>query len=92
MYKENLGKHEQRYVKFQDSFRCISESLGHVIKTANRHTDMLKTLAYKSIYQEARSGRNILIIWGLPENPCENCDDFIRDFIKNQMDLDADNN
>ena len=26
--------------KFQDSFRCISESLGHVIKTTNRLTSL----------------------------------------------------
>ena len=78
-------------LKFQDSFRCISESLDHVIKTTNRHTDMLKTLAYKSIDQEARSRRNNLIFWGLAENPRENCYDIIRDFIKNQMDLDAEN-
>ena len=70
-------------LKFQDSFRCISESLGHVIKTTNRHTDMLKTLAYKSIDQEARSRRNNLIFWGLAENPRENCYEIIRDFIKN---------
>ena len=44
--------------KIQDSFRCSSdESLGHVIKATNRHTDMRKTLAYKSIDQEARSRR-----------------------------------
>ena len=78
--------------KFQGSFRYISESLGQVIKTTNRHTDMLKTLDYKSIDQEARSGKNNLIISGLEEKPRKNCDNFIRDFIKNQMDLDADIN
>ena len=76
--------------KIQDSFRCSSdESLGHVIKATNRHTDMRKTLAYKSIDQEARSRREKknLFSGGLAESPRENCYDIIRDFIKNQMDL-----
>ena len=51
---------------------------------------MLKTLAYKSIDLEARSRRNNLIFWGLAENVRENCFAVIRDFIKNELDLDAD--
>ena len=51
---------------------------------------MLKTLAYKSIDLEARSRRNNLILWGLAENVNENCFVVIRDFIKNELDLNAD--
>ena len=57
---------------FQNSFRCMGENLNCVIQTTNRNTDMLKTLAYKSIDLEARSRRNNLIFWGLAENVNEN--------------------
>ena len=75
---------------FQNSFRCMGESLNCVIQSTNKNTDMLKTLAYKSIDLEARSRRNNLIFWGLAENVRENCFAVIRDFIKNELDLDAD--
>ena len=77
-------------LNFQNSFRCMGESLNCVIQTTNRNTDMLKTLAYKSIDLEARSRRNNLIFWGLAENVHENCFAVIRDFIKNELDLDSD--
>ena len=66
---------------FQNSFRCMGESLNCVIQSTNKNTDMLKTLAYKSIDLEARSRRNNLIFWGLAENVRENCFAVIRDFI-----------
>ena len=51
---------------------------------------MLKTLAYiKSIDIEAGSRRNNLIFWGLLENRDEKCFALIRQFIKNELDLDA---
>ena len=52
---------------------------------------MLRTLAYKSIDLEARSRRNNLLFWGLSENYNENCFSVIREFIKHQLGLDADN-
>ena len=75
---------------FQNSFCCMGESLNCVIQSTNKNTDLLKTLAYKSIDLEARSRRNNLIFWGLAENVCRNCFAVIRDFIKNELDLDAD--
>ena len=77
-------------LSFQNSFRTMGEGLTQVIHATNKHTDMLKTLAYKSIDLEARSRRNNLIFWGLCENYHENCFALIRDFIKNQFDLDSD--
>ena len=78
-------------LSFQNSFMNIGEKITQVIQTTNRNTDMLKTLAYKSIDIEARSRRNNLIFWGLVENRNENCFALIRQFIKNELDLDADN-
>ena len=74
---------------FQNSFRCMGD-LNCVIQSTNRNTDMLKTLAYKAIDLEARSRRNNLIFWGLAENVNENCFVVIRDFIKNELDINAD--
>lgn len=75
---------------FQQSFQHMNEKLGHVIEVTNKNTNLLKTLAYKSIDQEARSRRNNLIFWGMSENYNENCFHIIRDFIKNHLDLDSD--
>ena len=40
---------------FQQSFRCVNEKLCEVIEVTNRNTNVLRTLAYKSIDLEARS-------------------------------------
>lgn len=77
-------------LSFQSSFMNIGEKVNQVIQTTNRNTDFLKTLAYKSIDLEARSRRNNLIFWGLVENRSENCFALIRQFIKNELDLDSD--
>ena len=53
----------QGMLAFQNSFRYMSESINQVIQATNKNTDLLKTLAYKSIDQEARSRRNNLIFW-----------------------------
>ena len=75
---------------FQQSFRCVNEKLCEVIEVTNRNTNVLRTLAYKSIDLEARSRRNNLIFWGILENYHENCFHIIREFIKHHLDLDAD--
>lgn len=74
---------------FQQGFRFMNEKLGQVIDVTNRNTNLLKTLAYKSIAQEARSRRNNLIFWGVSKNYNENCFQVIRDFIRHHPDLDA---
>ena len=74
---------------FRKEFRYVNEKLGQVIQVTNKNTNMLKTLAYKSIDQEARSRRNNLVFWGISENYGENCFQIIRDFIRQHLDLDA---
>ena len=77
-------------LNFQENFLQIHQKLEQVVNVTNRNTDLLKTLAYKSIDQEARSRRNNLIFWGISENYEENCFSLIREFIKNHLDLDSD--
>ena len=69
----------------------MNDKLCEVIEVTNKNTNVLKTLAYKSIDLEARSRRNNLLFWGLLENPNENCFHIIRDFISRHLDLDAGN-
>ena len=88
--RNSQDKMYQGMLTFQNCFMNIGEKITQVIQTTNRNTDMLKTLAYKSIDIEARSRRNNLIFWGLVENHSENCFALIRQFIKNELDLDAD--
>ena len=48
---------------FQQSFRLVNDKLCEVIEVTNKNTNVLKTLAYKSIDLEARSRRNNLVFW-----------------------------
>ena len=88
--RKTQDKMYQGMLSFQNCLMNVGEKMTQVIRTTNRNTDMLKTLAYKSIDIEARSRRNNLIFWGLIENRNENCFALIRQFIKNELDLDAD--
>ena len=88
--RSNQEKSYRGMLSFQSCFKNVGEKVTEVVKTTNRNTDMLKTLAYKSIDIEARSRRNNLIFWGFVENYSENCFDLIRQFIKNELNLDAD--
>ena len=88
------GSKEQtnRYMlNFQQSYRLVNDKLWEVIEVTNKNTNVLKTLAYKSIDIEARSRRNNIMFWGLIENSHENCFHIIRDFIHRHLDLDAGN-
>ena len=77
-------------VNFERSIRGINDKLCEVIDVTNKNSDVLKTLAYKSIDLEARSRRNNLIFWGHVEMSDENCFFAVREFIKRHLDLDAD--
>ena len=70
------GSQEQmnrNMLSFQQSFRLVNNKSCEVIEVTNKNTNVLKTLAYKSIDLEARSRRNNLVFWGLIENYNENC-------------------
>lgn len=76
------------FKRFEQSVAHVSEALTKVTDTTNAQTELLKTLAYKSIDLEARSRRNNLIFRGFHENPGENCFQIIRDFLGDRLDLD----
>ena len=78
-------------LNFQQSYRLVNDKLCKVFEVTNKNTNVLKTLAYKSIDIEARPRRNNLMFWGLIENSNENCFHIIRDFIHRHLDLDAGN-
>jgi len=58
-----------------------SHKINRVIQVTNTQSDLLKTLAYKSIDLEARSRRNNLIIRGIAENYDENCFEIVRGLL-----------
>ena len=72
--KLNLIFHELRYIRgnqeqtnngmlnFQESFLHMHQKLEQVVQVTNRNTNLLKTLAYKSIDQEAGSRRSDCLI------------------------------
>lgn len=90
LIRSNQDTTNSGMLTFQNNFLHMNKKLDEVIEVTNRNTDLLQTLAYKSIDQEARSRRNNLIFWGMAENYQENCFSIVRDFIKNHLDLDAD--
>ncbi|MCG8034647.1 MAG: hypothetical protein JAZ03_21090, partial [Candidatus Thiodiazotropha taylori] len=89
--RENQEQMNRGMLHFQHNISAVSNKLSEVITVTNRNSNVLKTLAYKSIDLEARSRRNNLIFYGLLEVVHENCFAIIRDFINRHLDLDADN-
>ncbi|WAR09294.1 hypothetical protein MAR_019252, partial [Mya arenaria] len=65
----------------------VNDKLNQVIKVANSQTDVMKTMAYKSLDLEARSRRNNFR--GFAENAGENCTSFIREFLHNRLSIDS---
>lgn len=65
----NLEQMSRNVLNFQQSYRLVNNKLSEVIEVTNKNTNILKTLAYKSIDLEARYRRNNLLFWGLLENP-----------------------
>lgn len=66
----------------------ISEKVNKVIHVTNTQSDLLKTLAYKSIDSEARFRRNNLIFRGFVEIRGENCFATIRQLLSEHLGLD----
>lgn len=82
-------KNSLAITKFHQNLNEVNEKLNQVIHVANNQTDFMKTLAYKSIDQDARSRRNNLVFRGFMESPGENCAQIIRDFIQNRLALNS---
>ena len=67
----------------------VNDKLTQVISTTNTQSELLKTLAYRSVDMEARARRNNLIFRGFVENVGENCYDLLLDFLKNRLDIES---
>lgn len=64
--------------------------LNQVAHVTNKRTDILKTMAYKSIDLEARSRRNNIVVWGFLETQNENCFELIRNFLRSNLNVESD--
>ena len=81
-------QNQMKYVK--KSIQDNETAVNNVRLTTVEHSSMIKLLNYRSLDLEARSRRKNLIFKGLCENAVEDCISLIRDFIYNELDLDAD--
>ena len=71
----------------QQTMIGLDMKVGQVIDVTNAQTELLKTLAFRSINIEARSRRNNLIFRGLPEKIGENCFDLIFELEDRNLDM-----
>lgn len=77
-------------VHFQKNLSAVNEKMGQVVHMSNAQLALMKTLAYKSIDQDARSRRNNLVFRGIAENFGENCLQLIYDFLRNRLNIAGD--
>ena len=78
---------ELRYIRSEQVITDKNKKLSQVTHTTNQQTELLKTLAYKSIYTEDRSRRNNHILRGIKEKNHENCVDTIFTFIDSNLSI-----
>lgn len=71
--------------KFQYQIETYNERLNQVIQVTNIQSDIIKSMAYKSIDSEARDRRDNLLFRGFVENYGENCTEIIRTFLHNRL-------
>ena len=90
---EKLNSLEQTNKSIESIANCVTQTsskVDHMNMRVDNHEQFLKLLAYKSIDIEARSRRRNLLFHGLAENRNENCAALVRDFLWDEMGLDAD--
>ena len=66
----------------------MNESLNNVTEVTNSHTELMKTMTYKSIYLEARYRRINLVFRCFIEHYGEDCFGMLREFLKHRLDID----
>lgn len=90
---EKLNSLEQTNKSIESIAHCVTQTsskVDHMNMRVDNHEQFLKLLAYKSIDIEARSRRRNLLFHGLAEHRNENCAAIVRDFLWDEMGLDAD--
>ena len=80
----------QTTAQISQKLNTVQGKVGHVENKLNGHEIFLKVLAYKSMDIEARSRRCNLIFHGLAEFKNECLSDVLKDFLWNEMGIDAD--
>lgn len=86
----NLEQSNRTIEHLAHSVSQTSSQVNHINTRVSNHEQFLRLLAYKSIDIEARSRRRNLLFHGLAENRNENCSNLIREFLWDQMGIDAD--
>ena len=90
---EKLNNLEQSNRTIEHLAHSVSQTrsqVNHINTRMSNHEQFLRFLAYKSIDIEARSRRRNLLFHGLAESRNENCSNLIREFLWDQMGIDAD--
>ena len=82
--------YEKMTIMSQNTPNDICERLDGCEAIISEQSKRIKYLEYKSIDLEARSRRTNLIFRNLCENNGENCFEMVRDFIYNELNVDAD--
>ena len=86
----NIEQQQTEMKHIKQSIKDNETAVNTVRLTTVEHSSMIKLLNYRSLDLEARSRRKKLLFKGLCENPTEDCIALIKDFIYNELDLDAD--
>lgn len=67
-----------------------NERIDNVETCINTHTQKLKMLSYRSLDIESRSRRNNIVFWGITERLETDCRKLIRNFMRDELDIDPD--
>lgn len=86
----NLEQANRTLVNFSQSLSNVQSKVDSIDKRSSDHELFLRVLAYKSIDMEARSRRRNLLFHGLAEVKNERCCELIRNFMEDEMGIDAD--
>ena len=86
----NLEESNRTLVTIAHSVNQNSVQVNQVNLRMNRHEQLLRLLAYKSIDSEARSRRRNLVFHGLAENRNEDCSFKLGQYLWDEMNIDID--
>ena len=68
----------------------VNKRIDNVETCINTHTQKLKMLSYRSLDIESRSRRNNIVFWGITERLETDCRKLIRNFMRDELDIDPD--
>jgi len=89
--KTDTGNTQKLLSLNTEYMKTLQTKVNEVVHVTNFQSELLKTVAYKSIDLEARSKRNNLLFFGFEEDRTENCFHRVRTVIYDKLELDSDN-